>query len=71
MLVTAIWLGALALGLAGGALALAVVALVRDRGTVRTAPVQEMALEEQEELLRRGMANLMGYDPQESREGEV
>lgn len=70
MLVTAIWLSALALALAGGALALAVTALVRDRGSA-PAPVQETALEEQEELLRRGMANLLGYDPQESREGEV
>lgn len=70
MLVTAIWMSALALMLAGGALALAAAALVRDGGKA-PAPVQETAVEEQEELLRRGMANLMGYDPQECREGEV
>lgn len=70
MLVTAIWLSALALGVAGGALALAVAALVRDRGSA-PAPVQESAVEEQEELIRRGMVNLLGYDPQESKEGQV
>ena len=70
MLVTAIWLSALALALAGGALALAVVALVRDGGSA-PAPVQETAVEEQEELIRRGMVNLLGYDPQESKEGQV
>lgn len=70
MLVTAIWLSALAMALAGGALALAVAALVRD-GRDAPAPVQETAVEEQEELIRRGMANLMGYDPQESKEGQV
>lgn len=70
MLVTAIWLSALALGVAGGALALAVAALVRDRGNA-PVPVQESAVEEQEELIRRGMVNLLGYDPQESKEGQV
>lgn len=70
MLICAVWMSGLAMALAGGALALAVAALARDRQD-RPAPVQEGALEEQEELLRRGMANLMGYDPQESREGEV
>lgn len=70
MLMTAIWLSALALGVAGGALALAVVALVRD-GRDAPAPVQETAAEEQEELIRRGMVNLLGYDPQESKEGQV
>ena len=70
MLVSAIWMSALAMALAGGALALAVVALVRD-GRDASAPVQETAVEEQEELIRRGMANLMGYDPQESKEGQV
>lgn len=70
MLVTAIWLSALAMALAGGALALAVAALVWDGRDV-PAPVQETAVEEQEELIRRGMANLMGYDPQESKEGQV
>ena len=57
-------------GNSGGALALAVAALVRD-GRDAPAPVQETAVEEQEELIRRGMANLMGYDPQESKEGQV
>ena len=71
MLVTAIWLSALALGVAGGALALAVVALVRNGGRDAPAPVQETAVEEQEELIRRGMVNLLGYDPQESKEGQV
>lgn len=70
MLMTAIWLSALALALAGGALALAVVALVRD-GRDAPVPVQETAVEEQEELIRRGMVNLLGYDPQESKEGQV
>lgn len=70
MLVTAIWLGALALALSGGALALAVTALLRD-GRVGPGPAPESAPEEQEELIRRGMANLLGYDPQDNREGEV
>lgn len=70
MLATAIWLGALALALSGGALALAVTALVRE-GRVGPGPVAEEEQEEQEELIRRGMVNLLGYDPQENREGEV
>lgn len=70
MLATAIWLGALALALSGGALALAVTALVRE-GRVGPGPVAEEEQEEQEELIRRGMVNLLGYDPQDNREGEV
>lgn len=73
MLATAIWLGALALALSGGALALAVTALVRDSRAV-PGPVAEETQEtqeEQEELIRRGMVNLLGYDPQDNREGEV
>ena len=44
-----------------------IVLLSGPSGSGKTTTAMKIA----EELLRRGMANLMGYDPQESREGEV